>query len=81
MLTRERVLNDFKNSCLGHFLNFDAKTKLSSLMVHNILAKEIIVEGAGDFEIWFGINQHQVRFFKVEFCLITGLNSRNYPTL
>ena len=55
MLTREGVLNDFKNSCFEHFLNFDANTKLSSLMVNNILVREITVEDASDFEIWFGI--------------------------
>ena len=73
MLTRERVLNKFTNSCFGHFLNFDATTQLSFVVVHNILAREINVEDPGAFEIWFGIGQCKVRFSKVEFCLITGL--------
>ena len=55
VLTREEVLNEFTNSCFGHFLNFDATTQLSSVVVHNILAREINVENHGVFEIWFGI--------------------------
>ena len=58
MLTRERVPDDFKNSCFRYFLKFDANAKLSSFVVYNILAKEITVEDASDFKIWFGIDQY-----------------------
>ena len=75
MLTHEGVLNEFTNSCIRHFFNFDAKTKLSFVMIHNIIAREINVEDTTDFEIWFGIGQRKVRFSKVDFCLIIGLKS------
>ena len=42
-------------------------------MVHNLLAREIIDDGAGDSELYFGIGGHQLRFSKYEFCLLTGL--------
>ena len=73
MLTCERVLNEFTNSCFGHFLNFDTITQLSSVVVYNILANEINVEDFGAFGIWFGIGQRKVKFSKMEFCLITRL--------
>ena len=42
-------------------------------MGHNLLAREIIVDGVGNFELYFGIGGRQLRFLKYEFCLLTGL--------
>ena len=67
------VLQDFTVTCFGHFLNFDSNTVVSSKVVHNLLAREIIDDGAGDSELYFGIGGHQLRFSKYEFCLLTGL--------
>ena len=40
--------------------------------MHNLFAREIIDDGAGGSELYFGIGGHQLRFFKYEFCLLTG---------
>ena len=40
--------------------------------MHNLLAKEIIVD-VRDFELYFGIGEHRLRFSKYEFCLLIGL--------
>ena len=72
-LERHGVLQDFAVSCFGHFLNFDANTIFSSKVVHNLLAREIIVDGVGDSELYFGIGGHRLIFSKYEFCLLTGL--------
>lgn len=37
------------------------------------MAREIRVEGAGEYELWFGIGRSKIRFSKREFCLVTGL--------
>ena len=37
------------------------------------MAKEIRVEGAGEYELWFGIGRSKIRFSKREFCLVTRL--------
>ena len=44
--------------------------------MHNLLIREIIVDGIGDSELYCGIGGHQLRFFKYEFCLLTGLKFR-----
>ena len=75
-LERHRVLQDFVATYFGHFFNFDANTLFSSKLVHNLLAKEIVVNGVGDFELYFGISGRWLRFSKYEFCLLSGLKFR-----
>ena len=42
-------------------------------MVHNLLAREIIVDGVGDFELYFEVGGRRLIFSKYEFCLLTRL--------
>ena len=70
---RHGVLQDFAATCFRRILNFDANTVFSSKLVHNLLAKEIVVDGAGDDELYFGVGGRRLRFSKYEFCLLTGL--------
>ena len=42
-------------------------------MVHSLLAREIIVDGVGEFELYFGVGGRRLRFLKYEFCLLIGL--------
>ena len=72
-LERHGVLQNFITTCFGHFLNFDSNTVFSSKVVHNLLSREIIVDGIGDSELYFEIDGHCLRFFKYEFCLLIGL--------
>ena len=72
-LERHGVLQDFTATCFGRFLNFDANTVFSSRLVHSLLAREIVVDGAGDDEVYFGVGGRRLRFSKYEFCLLTGL--------
>ena len=72
-LERHGVLQDFVATCFGHFLNFDANTLFSSKLVHNLLAKEIIVDEVGYNELYFGVGRRRLRFLNYEFCLLTGL--------
>ncbi|XWS62356.1 hypothetical protein CRYUN_Cryun06bG0003800 [Craigia yunnanensis] len=37
------------------------------------MAREIRMEGAGEYELWFGIRRSKIRFSKREFCLVLGL--------
>ena len=45
----------------------------SSKLVHAVRAREIVVDGAGQWEMYFGIGKVKARFSKHEFCLCTGL--------
>ena len=82
-LERHGVLQDFVATYFGHFLNFDTNTLFSSKVVHNLLTKEIIVDGVGDSELYFGVDGRRLRFSKYEFCLLTGLKFEgrtHFPT-
>ena len=72
-LERHGVLQDFASTCFGHFFNFDANAIFSSKLVQSLLAKEIVVDGVGDDELYFGVGGRRLRFSKYEFCLLTGL--------
>ena len=51
--------------------------------MHRLLAKEIVVDEVGDFELYFGVGRRRLRFLKFEFCLLTGLKFRgqtHFPT-
>ena len=54
-LEQHRVLQDFAATYFRYFLNFDANTLFSSKVVHSLLAREIIVDEIGDFELYFGV--------------------------
>ena len=41
--------------------------------MHNLLAREIIVDRVGDSELYFGVGGRWLRFSKYEFCLLTEL--------
>ena len=41
--------------------------------MHSLLAREIVVDGVGDSELYFGVGGRQLIFSKYEFCLLTGL--------
>ena len=81
MLERHGVLQDFFASCFGHFLGFDSEIVFSSILVHNLFAREITFDGARDSELWFGIGQRRLRFFKYEFCLLTGLKFKGLANI
>ena len=72
VLGRHGVLQDFPTTCFGHFLNFDANTLFYQDWC-SLLAMEIVVDGVGDSELYFGIGGRQLRFLKYEFYLLTGL--------
>ena len=54
-LERHGVLQDFAATCFEHFLNFDANALFSSRLVHSLLIKEIVVDGVGESELYFGL--------------------------
>ena len=41
--------------------------------MYSLLAKEIVVDGVRDDELYFGVGGRQLRFLKYEFCLLTGM--------
>ncbi|KAK3205871.1 hypothetical protein Dsin_019917 [Dipteronia sinensis] len=62
----------YTESCFDHFLRMDRGMKFSAGIVHRLLMLELHHDRSED-EMQFMLGRHSVRFFKVEFCLITGL--------
>ena len=54
-LEQHGILQDFAATCFEHFLNFDANTHFSSKLVQNLFAREIVVDGVGDSELYLGL--------------------------
>ncbi|GAB2300917.1 hypothetical protein Dimus_038641 [Dionaea muscipula] len=73
VLTHVNELQMFKDSCFGNFLEFDTETVCSGALIHWLLVREIEVENAEPYEMWFGFGTTKARFSKYEFCLVTGL--------
>ena len=51
--------------------------------MHSLLVKEIVVDGVGDDELYFGVDGRRLRFFKYEFCLLIELKFEgraHFPT-
>ena len=62
----------YAESCFGHFLHMHREIQFSAGIVHRLLLRELHHDGPED-EMRFLLGKHEVRFSKVEFCLITGL--------
>ena len=41
--------------------------------MHSLLAREIVIDGIGDSELYFGVGGRRLRFLKYDFCLLIGL--------
>ncbi|KAK2655079.1 hypothetical protein Ddye_008131 [Dipteronia dyeriana] len=78
--TLNRVLKEFTveehrrfmESYFGHFMSMHRQMKFSGGIIHQLFLQELHHNGSTD-EMWFMLGNHEVRFSKVEFCLITGL--------
>ncbi|KAK2653655.1 hypothetical protein Ddye_013511 [Dipteronia dyeriana] len=71
----ELVVEDRRRSmvsCFGNFLTMHRPVKFSGGVIHQLLLRELYHNGPSD-EIRFMLGTHDVRFLKVEFCLIIRL--------
>lgn len=67
----------FRKTCFGHFLDLQA-LKFSGNLVHHVLLHEVQKESVEN-ELWFLVQNTPIRFSRMEFGLITGLNFGHYP--
>ncbi|XWS42965.1 hypothetical protein CRYUN_Cryun16bG0059200 [Craigia yunnanensis] len=67
------MLKVFENSCFGKYVSYKPDYVFNVALFHAIMAREIRVKGASEYELWFGICRCKARFSKREFCLVTGL--------
>ncbi|KAK2637706.1 hypothetical protein Ddye_025501 [Dipteronia dyeriana] len=62
----------FMASCFWHFMSMHRELKFSSGVIHQLLLRELYHDRSID-EMRFLLGNHMVRFWKVEFSLITRL--------
>ncbi|XVF60277.1 hypothetical protein PTKIN_Ptkin08bG0032200 [Pterospermum kingtungense] len=70
----DSVLQQFEQSCFGHFLRFHSGAYSCNVALHAIMSRQINKLDAPDDEIWFRIGGQFIRFSKYEYALVTGLS-------
>ncbi|KAL3638230.1 hypothetical protein CASFOL_017601 [Castilleja foliolosa] len=68
-----QMLQRFRESCFGAYLNYPTKKQITGTAMHLILSQQVIREGAHEDELWFLLGEKFVRFSKYEYALVTGL--------
>ncbi|KAK2637702.1 hypothetical protein Ddye_025497 [Dipteronia dyeriana] len=68
----------FRASCFGHLLTMHRPMNFSGAIIHQLLLREVHHNWPSN-EMQFMIGTHEVRFSKVEFRLITGLQFDKLP--
>ncbi|KAK2641296.1 hypothetical protein Ddye_023059 [Dipteronia dyeriana] len=73
ILRKERTHAEFMVSCFKQFSQFPTNWLFSTQNVHNLLLREIKIDGASENELWFSVGGKKTRFGQREFYLVTGL--------
>ncbi|KAL3637392.1 hypothetical protein CASFOL_018560 [Castilleja foliolosa] len=68
-----KMLQRFRESCFGAYLNYPTKKHTPGTAMHLMLSQQVIKEGADEDELWFLVGDKFVRFSKYEYALVTGL--------
>ncbi|KAL3645472.1 hypothetical protein CASFOL_010652 [Castilleja foliolosa] len=67
------MLQRFRESCFGAYLNYSTKKHTPGTAMHLMVSQQVIREGADEDELWFLVGDKFVRFSKYEYALVTGL--------
>ncbi|KAL3623449.1 hypothetical protein CASFOL_032265 [Castilleja foliolosa] len=67
------MLQRFRESCFGAYLNYPTNKHTPGTAMHLMLSQQVIREGADEDELWFLVGDKFVRFSKYEYALVTGL--------
>ncbi|KAK3219491.1 hypothetical protein Dsin_013461 [Dipteronia sinensis] len=65
----------YQQSCFGHFQLMQRRMAFSSGIVHRLLLRDLHHDGTSD-DMRFMLGSHNIRFSRVEFCLIIRLKFR-----
>ncbi|KAL3646411.1 hypothetical protein CASFOL_011591 [Castilleja foliolosa] len=68
-----QMLQRFRESCFGAYLNYPTKKQIRGTAMHLMLSQQVIREGAHEDQLWFLVGDKFVRFSKYEYALVTGL--------
>ncbi|XP_059306544.1 uncharacterized protein LOC132057987 [Lycium ferocissimum] len=80
-LEKEKVYNQFMNSCFGCLLKVNLENwnkNFCGQIVHYLLQRRVV--SLKKKEVWFIIDGKPIRFGMKEFAMITGLNCGKIPT-
>ncbi|XP_044460531.1 uncharacterized protein LOC123192154 [Mangifera indica] len=70
-LLTERQLQMFRRTCFGHFLELK-DSRFSGVLIHSFILRAVNKVTSGE-ELWFRVNDVDVRFSAYEFAIMTGL--------
>jgi len=81
ILIAQKIENDFKKSCFGHFLKLDQSVavQLPMKLVHGLCLRRIFSEKKK--EVWIDYNGLPLCFGINEFAIMTGLRCHSLPPL
>ncbi|XP_055833849.1 uncharacterized protein LOC129902558 [Solanum dulcamara] len=79
LLVEQGILEVFKKSCFGHFIDIPMqRINFGSMIVHGLLLRRIICQKK--LELWFEYENMPVCFGLREFALMTGLRCHPFPS-
>ena len=73
ILRQEGKHKEFRSSCFKQLNNFPINWLFSARIVHNLLLREITIDGATENELFISLGGKKARFGQTEFYLVTGL--------
>ncbi|KAK2642362.1 hypothetical protein Ddye_024125 [Dipteronia dyeriana] len=73
-------LKRFQDGVFRHFLELPRLRIFGGRLCQLLLCREVNHPGGNTDEMWFRVGQIEIRFGKLEFCLVTGLQFGMIPT-
>ncbi|KAK3221377.1 hypothetical protein Dsin_008402 [Dipteronia sinensis] len=73
-------LKRFQDGVFRHFLELPRLKIFGGRLCQLLLCREVNHLGGNTYEMWFRVGQTDIRFGKLEFCLVTGLQFGTIPT-
>ncbi|KAL6545408.1 hypothetical protein OROGR_009282 [Orobanche gracilis] len=69
----EDTIREFRESCLGHFIQEEWGGFVSNAALHALFSNEVVRPDAQADEFWFRIDRRLIRFSIFEYALVTGM--------
>ncbi|KAK2642107.1 hypothetical protein Ddye_023870 [Dipteronia dyeriana] len=73
-------LKRFQDGVFRHFLELPRLRFFGGRLCQLLLCREVNHPGGNTNEMWFRVGQTDIRFGKLEFCFVTGLQFEMIPT-
>ncbi|KAH6792938.1 hypothetical protein C2S52_003415 [Perilla frutescens var. hirtella] len=65
--------NEFMSSCFGHLTSLPENTVRCNQSIHHVVSRQIVFDDGDMTELWFRVNNKNLRFSREDHALVTGL--------